>query len=87
MDRLEKIKGYLDRLPKDDAKWLVREVESLRGAVETAAKVAEQESRRAELAEAELDEVKGEAPKRRCPCGHPDDHAGWCPRQGGEYTR
>lgn len=87
MDRLEKIKGYLDRLPKDDAKWLIQRVEDLTADRDEYADELRHAQRKVINLRNELAELKGEAPKRRCPCGHPDDHAGWCPRQGGEYTR
>jgi hypothetical protein len=78
-ERLQKIEGYLDRLPKDDAKWLVAEVRRLmKLKVELQTLVARQtaqiEARDKKIA-AITDGVV------RCPCNSPDDHAGWCPRR------
>lgn len=52
---------------------------------------AEKEGLRREIAKLEAiiakrDELilklRGEYKVSKCPCGHPDDHAGWCPRKG-----
>jgi len=80
MDRLEKIKGYADRLPADDAKWLVAEVTRLRTAVRTAEIVLNDGDERIARLTAELAELR-DPPPDRCPCLNPTDHAGWCPRR------
>ena len=86
MDRLEKMRPYVDRLPADDAKWLVAEVERLRAGQAYDRRLRTDALRRATKAEAELARLRGETAQARCPCGFPDDHAGWCPRQGGGYA-
>ena len=81
MDRLEKIKGYMDKCPKEDVKWLITQVEAERAAGEIAHNLMEAALREAELAATELAKLKGTLPSGTCPCNSPDSHAGWCPRR------
>lgn len=81
MDRLEKIKGYMDKCPKEDVKWLITQVEAERAAGEIAYRLMEEAERRQFVAEKELAKLKGTLPSSTCPCNSPDSHAGWCPRR------
>ena len=80
MDRLEKIKGYTDRAPKDDVKWLIREVEAQRQRAVSAGCEVVRLTALVENQARALEALRDPNPPR-CPCGFPDDHAGWCPRR------
>ena len=80
MDRLEKIKGYKDKLSKDDGLWLVAELSKCREQGDRlAGLLATSEDKRERMA-AEVARLRGEGPAT-CPCNSPDSHAGWCPRR------
>lgn len=78
-DKLQKIKGYTDRVPKDEVKWMIQEIETLRVLADSQASqidVLERSERKARLA---VEKLSGRSEPERCPCNSPEDHAGWCP--------
>lgn len=78
MDRLQKIKGYADRAPRADVLWLVGELEEARTKIVALERQAEEAGARAARLASRMT-AEGAVPK--CPCQHPESHAGWCPRR------
>jgi hypothetical protein len=82
VDRLEQMKGYPDKLTRDDTDWLMKELEVERALARAAEKGMDQLEGRVTKLSAQVLKLKGAVIEPPCPCNSPDDHAGWCPRRG-----
>lgn len=82
MDRLEKLKGYKDKLSKDDCVWLINELTEARAGLKHLRELlATCEGKREKMA-SELEAMKApEAEFCRVCLARSEDHAGWCPRR------